>query len=85
MSRVFLIDYITQIRCILSPGYFIHCNRCFVLNVDQAKRLINLADEKGLKLTVGHNDQFSHVARRMRALIESGYLGLPPLTDGYDL
>ena len=35
--------------------------------------------KKGVKLTVGHNDQFSHVARRMRALVQSGYLGGPPV------
>ena len=41
--------------------------------------LIALADEKGLKLTAGHDDQFSHVARRMRALVQSGYLGGAPV------
>jgi predicted dehydrogenase len=40
---------------------------------------VDLADERGLKLTVGHNDQFSHVARRMRELIQTGYLGGIPV------
>ena len=56
---------------------------------EEAQRLVDLANKKGLKLTVGHNYQFSHVARRMRALVESGYLGGPPVHMesyyGYDL
>jgi predicted dehydrogenase len=40
---------------------------------------VDLAAEKSLKLTVGHNYQFTHVARRMRALVESGYLGGVPV------
>src|SRR5439155_575686 len=45
----------------------------------QAERLVALATERRLELTVGHDDQFSHVARRMRALVQRGYLGGPPL------
>jgi len=41
--------------------------------------LIALARERRLKITVGHDDQFSHVARRMRALVGSGYLGGAPV------
>ena len=46
---------------------------------DEARRLIALATGKGLKLTVGHDDQFSHVARRMRTLVQSGFLGGKPV------
>jgi predicted dehydrogenase len=42
---------------------------------NEAKQLVDLACRKRLKLTVGFNDQFSHVAWRMRKLVESGYLG----------
>ncbi len=51
----------------------------FTLDEAQAQRLVALAHTKGLKLTVGHDDQFSHVARRMRALVQSGYLGGVPV------
>src|SRR5207247_10284447 len=41
-------------------------------------------NEKGLKLTVGHDDQFSHVGRRMRTLVQSGYLvGVPVHMESY--
>ena len=40
-----------------------------------ASGLLACANEKGLKITVGHDDQFSHVARRMRRLIQSGFSG----------
>ena len=41
--------------------------------------LIDLAVQRGLKITAGHDDQFSHVALRMRKLIQEGFLGGPPV------
>ena len=51
----------------LERGCHVYVEKPFTLNLDEAKRLIDLANHTGLKLTVGHNDQFTHVARRMRA------------------
>ena len=51
----------------------------FTLHAADAEILISLAGRKGLKLTVGHDDQFSHVTRRMRSLVERGYLGGRPI------
>lgn len=70
-----------------------HCHvyieKPFTLDAEEARRLVDLANRNGLKLTAGHNYQFSHAARRMRALVESGYLGGPPVHMesyyGYDL
>jgi predicted dehydrogenase len=76
-------------RFCLEHGCHVYVEKPFTLDADEAQRLINLAEQKGVKLTVGHNDQFSHVARRMRALVEAGYLGDAPVhmesCFGYDL
>ncbi|MFN0171051.1 MAG: Gfo/Idh/MocA family protein [Bryobacteraceae bacterium] len=61
----------------LEHGCHVYVEKPFTLDANQAQRLVDLAEEKGLKLTVGHNDQFSHASRRMRALVASGYLGGP--------
>src|SRR5256885_15862781 len=66
-------------RFCLEQGCHIYVEKPFTVDARQAGRLVNLANEKGLKLTAGHNCQFSHVSRRMRVLIESGYLGGPPV------
>lgn len=66
-------------RFCLEQGRHVYVEKPFTLNAEEAQRLINLANQKGLKLTVGHNDQFTHAARRMRALVESGYLGGIPV------
>jgi len=65
-------------RC-LERGCHVYVEKPFTVNAGQAETLIALAEERGLKLTVGHDDQFTHVARRMRALVQSGYLGGPPI------
>jgi predicted dehydrogenase len=80
-------------RLCLERGCHVYVEKPFTLHVGEAEKLITLAIEKKLKLTVGHDDQFSHVTRRMRCLVDSGYLGGAPvhiestycydLTDGY--
>jgi predicted dehydrogenase len=50
----------------------------FTLNLVEAQALVRLAESRGLKLTAGHDDQFSHAARRLRRLVQEGYLGGPP-------
>lgn len=63
----------------LEWGCHVYVEKPFTVWEDEARRLIGLASQKGLKITAGHDDQFSHVARRMRALIQSGYLGGAPV------
>ena len=76
-------------RFCLGQHCHVYVEKPFTLDAKEAQRLIDLANQKGLKLTVGHNYQFSHVARRMRALVEDGYLGGTPVHMesyyGYDL
>ncbi|MGA8873344.1 MAG: Gfo/Idh/MocA family oxidoreductase [Candidatus Acidiferrales bacterium] len=63
----------------LQRGSHVYVEKPFTVYGWQAQALTDLAEKNGLKLTVGHNYQFTHVARRMRAVIESGYLGGPPV------
>jgi predicted dehydrogenase len=63
----------------LEWGCHVYVEKPFTVDEDEARRLIALATGKGLKLTVGHDDQFSHVARRMRTLVQSGFLGGRPV------
>ncbi len=59
----------------LEHGSHIYVEKPFTLNTTEAEELIEVAKRKGLKLTTGHDAQFSHAARRMRELIRNGYLG----------
>ena len=76
-------------RFCLEHGCHVYVEKPFTLHAEEAETLIGLATRMGLKLAAGHDDQFSHVARRMRALVDSGYLGGPPVhmesTYCYDL
>ena len=66
-------------KACLQWGCHVYVEKPFTLDAEQAHCLMALANEKRLKLTTGHDDQFSHVARRMRELVRSGYLGGPPV------
>jgi predicted dehydrogenase len=62
-------------RLCLEHGANVYVEKPFVVYAHQAQKLIDIAENKGLKLTAGHNYQFSPAARRMRGLVKSGYLG----------
>ena len=66
------------IQC-LEAGCHIYVEKPFTLYTDEAERIIELANRTGRKVTVGHDGQFSVVARRMRQLISDGYLGGAPV------
>ncbi len=76
-------------RFCLENGCHVYVEKPFTVDAKEAKQLIDLAQQCGLKLTAGHNYQFTHAARRMRALVEDGYLGGIPVHMeshyGYDL
>lgn len=63
----------------LDAGCHVYVEKPFTVYADEASEVLACASKRGLKVTVGHDDQFTHVARRMRALVQSGYLGGGPL------
>lgn len=63
----------------LRAGCNIYVEKPFTVNETEAKTLLDLAERYGRKLTVGHDEQFSAVAMRMRKLCAEGYLGGAPL------
>lgn len=62
-------------KMVLEAGCHVYVEKPFTLYESDAKTLINLAERKGLKITAGHDDQFTHVAREMRRLVHDGFLG----------
>lgn len=66
-------------RICLDAGCHVYIEKPITVTSDQAEQLICLANEKKLRLTVGTDEQFSHIAIAMRELIREGYLGGPPV------
>jgi predicted dehydrogenase len=59
----------------LKHGANVYVEKPFTVYAHEAQELIDLAENQRLKLTAGHNCQFSPAARRMREIVKSGYLG----------
>jgi len=66
-------------KACLESGCHVYVEKPFTLNETEARALVKLATEKGLKITVGHDYQFTHVARRFRTLAQGGFLGGAPV------
>jgi predicted dehydrogenase len=62
----------------LEGGAHVYVEKPFTLNTRETEELIAFANANKLKLTVGHDLQFTHGARRMRRLVTQGYLGGQP-------
>lgn len=68
----------------LDAGCHIYVEKPFSMNFKEAEAVLELAERKRLKVTVGHDAQFSHAANRMRQLVAQGYLGgLPVHMESY--
>lgn len=63
----------------LQAGCHVYVEKPFTLDEPEARKLIDLAEDLGLKVTAGHDCQFRHAALRMRELVHSGYLGGDPV------
>lgn len=66
-------------RLCLEAGCHVFMEKPFTLNAVEAEKLINLSAKNKLKITVGHNAQFSHSVLQMRKLIHQGFLGGAPV------
>jgi predicted dehydrogenase len=68
----------------LEAGCHLYVEKPFALTTADTRKMLSLAERKGLKVTVGHDLQFSPVARRLRQLVKDGYLGgLPVHMESY--
>ena len=72
-------SHYTIARSCLEHGCHVYVEKPFTVRPAETASLIALAQHRSLKITAGHDDQFTHVARRLRAAIRDGYLGGPPL------
>ena len=63
----------------LESGSHVYLEKPFTITADQAESLIHLAEDQELRITVGHNYQFTLEMMAMRRLISEGYLGGSPI------
>src|SRR5438132_2272858 len=63
----------------LENGCHVYIEKPFTVNLKEAEELIQFSYQEDLKITVGHDIQFSQVARRLRQLVTDGYLGGRPV------
>jgi predicted dehydrogenase len=63
----------------LEAGCHVYVEKPFTINTPEAEELIRIATTKDQRITAGHDDQFTHATRRMRGLINQGYLGGTPV------
>ncbi len=66
-------------KACLEAGSNVYVEKPFTINTGEAKILLDLAVKKELKVTVGHNAQFTPAALRMRELVNDGFLGGDPV------
>lgn len=63
----------------LDAGCHVYVEKPFTVDTSEAVRLIRSADARGLKITAGHNLQFTQESIEARQLVANGFLGGPPV------
>jgi predicted dehydrogenase len=63
----------------LESGAHVFMEKPFTVNTQEAERIIELAQRRNRRITVGHNHQFSHESVEMRELVKAGFLGGSPI------
>src|SRR5438128_3836673 len=63
----------------LQEGSHVYLEKPFTVTADEAESLIQLADRKNVRITAGHNLQFTLEMLEMRQLVEKGFLGGKPV------
>lgn len=70
--------YDLAMKCV-DHGVHIYVEKPFAMNYQETDEVLKAATLKGLKVTVGHNAQFSRAMIQMREKVGSGYLGGKPI------
>jgi len=63
----------------LEAGCNVSVEKPFTIDTAEAENLFALADRMNLKITAGHNAQYTPAMMQMRQLVSSGYLGGKPV------
>ncbi len=66
-------------RQCLECGCHVYLEKPFAITAGEAASLVQLAEDRGLKITAGHNYQFTLETLEMRRLVSEGYLGGAPI------
>jgi predicted dehydrogenase len=70
--------YVLARQC-LESGSHVYLEKPFAITAGEAESLIQLAEDCGLKITVGHNYQFTLEMLEMRRLVKEEFLGGRPV------
>src|SRR5436190_2767346 len=70
--------YVLAGQC-LESGTNVYLEKPFTITAGEAQSLIQFAEDCGLKITVGHNYQFTLEMLEMRRLLREGFLGGRPV------
>ena len=63
----------------LQEGIHVYLEKPFTVTAEEAESLIQLADRKNVRITAGHNLQFTLEMLAMRRLVNEGFLGGKPI------
>jgi predicted dehydrogenase len=63
----------------LNAGSHVYVEKPFTITAGEAEAVVQLAEGRGLRATVGHNYQFTLEMLEMRRLVEKGFLGGKPV------
>jgi predicted dehydrogenase len=70
-------DHFSQIRAAAERGVHIYCEKPMTADLDEAGRIVALAERHRIRICVAHPARYAAVFRTMKAMLDAGEIGRP--------
>ena len=75
-------DHLEQIEAAADAGCHIYCEKPITANLLEADAIVEIAEQKQIKVCVAHLGRYALVFRAMKSMLEAGEIGAPMVARG---
>jgi predicted dehydrogenase len=71
------LDHFAQIQAVAERGIHIYCEKPMTVSLEQADKIIELAEKHHIKICMAHPARYALAFRTMKAMVQAGEIGAP--------
>lgn len=71
------LEHFDQIKAAAERGIHVYCEKPMTVDLEEADRIVALAEKYKIKICMAHPARYSHAFRTMKAMVAAGEIGAP--------
>lgn len=75
-------DHLAQIEAAAAAGCHVYCEKPLTASLHEADRMVQLTQEKRIRIGVAHLARYALVFRTMKTMVQAGQIGVPTMAAG---